>query len=108
MTKHVVVATYNEFDDSIPESFDVPANQFELLFDTYHEQPIDPDEEFTFTVQALLEDGTTVHGSRTLIARTKLADKRCVRLEGKHPRFFLVREIMFKPNTVRRLRCQNI
>ena len=91
---------YNEFDDSVPEVFRVSGGTFELLFDTYHGVPIDPDEEFVFTVAATLEDGSTVNGSRSLIARTSVPDKRCVHLHGKHPRFFLVREIMFKPNTV--------
>ncbi len=98
--KHILTALYNEFDDAEPESFELPPEPLDFVFDTYNGQPIDPDEEFTFTVSAHLEDGSVVHGSRPLIARTKVADKRCVQLFGKHPRFYIMREIMFKPNTV--------
>jgi hypothetical protein len=31
--KHIVTVTYNEFDDSIPEPFEVSGSTFDLLFD---------------------------------------------------------------------------
>lgn len=44
--KHIVTALYTEFDDAVPEDFDVSGNETEYVLDLYGGQPIDPDEEF--------------------------------------------------------------
>ncbi len=53
-----------------------------------------------FVVTGVLSDGSSVHGSRHLIARTKRADARVVRLAGRFPRIHLRSEVLFVQNKV--------
>lgn len=118
---HIVTVLYTEFDDAVPESFEVAGDCYEFLFDIYHGIPIDPDEEFRcalallalkyvcqclhvikcrFDVEAVLEDGSKVRCTQPLIARTLMPEKRATVLRGRFPRVFLSSPILFDQNKV--------
>jgi hypothetical protein len=62
---------------------------------SFADVPVDPNEEYEFTVRAVLKDGTIVNGSRKLRARTLKPEKRVCLLGGRFPRLYLTQPIQF-------------
>ena len=76
VVKHTITALYIEVDDAVAEDFEVAGGVFEYMMDAYHELPIDPEEEFRFSVKATLEDGSEVQCSSPVVTATLVSGGR--------------------------------
>jgi outer membrane protein OmpA-like peptidoglycan-associated protein len=88
-------------EDNIAEDFIVPGTSNRMVFDLFHNQPLVPAELFRFVVLARVRYQSQEYGvwsapGPSLVAGTAPPTSRVVLLEGRFPRIFHVKPLVFE------------